>query len=54
MWGREDQPNRAEVEATLRSAPERLIFGADCTVPAETPWQNLRAAIQTAHAWQRK
>jgi len=44
---------RAEVEATLRSAPARFILGADCTVPAETPWENLRTAIQTAHASQR-
>jgi uroporphyrinogen decarboxylase len=42
---------RAEVDATLRQAPERFILGADCTVPAETPWGNLRTAIQTAHAW---
>lgn len=44
---------RAEVEATLRQAPERFILGADCTVPAETPWENLRTAVQAAHAWQR-
>jgi uroporphyrinogen decarboxylase len=44
---------RTEVELVLRHAPERFILGADCTVPAETPWQNLRAAIQAAHAWQR-
>lgn len=43
----------AEVEATLRQAPERFMLGADCTVPAETPWEHLRAAIQTAHTWQR-
>ena len=44
---------RAEVEDVLREAPERFILGADCTVPAETRWENLRTAIQTAHAWQR-
>lgn len=44
---------RAEVEATLRDAPERFILGADCTVPADTPWENLRTAIQTVHEWQR-
>ena len=44
---------RATVEAVLRHAPERFILGADCTVPADTPWQNLRTAIQTAHAWRR-
>jgi uroporphyrinogen decarboxylase len=44
---------RAEVEAVLREAPDRFILGADCTVPAETPWENLRIAIQPAHAWRR-
>ena len=44
---------RAEVEAVLRDAPERVVLGADCTVPADTPWANLRTAIETAHAWQR-
>jgi uroporphyrinogen decarboxylase len=44
---------RAEVEAVLRDAPEKLILGADCTVPADTPWENLRTAIETAHAWRR-
>ena len=42
---------RADAEAVLRHAPERFILGADCTVPAETPWQNLRTAIETAHGW---
>ncbi len=45
---------RVEVEAVLRNAPDRFILGADCTVPAETPWGNLRTAIQTAHAWRRE
>ncbi|MFH1177849.1 MAG: uroporphyrinogen decarboxylase family protein [Acidobacteriota bacterium] len=44
---------RAEVEAALRNAPDRFILGADCTVPAETPWENLRTAIETAHSWRR-
>ena len=44
---------RAEVEAVLRQAPARFILGADCTVPAETPWKNLRAAIQVAHTRRR-
>jgi uroporphyrinogen decarboxylase len=33
----------------LREAPERFILGADCTVPSETPWDNLRTAVSTAH-----
>lgn len=40
---------RAAVRKALRDAPDRFILGADCTVPADTPWENLRTAIQTAH-----
>ena len=41
------------VEDVLRTAPERLILGADCTVPSETNWDNLKTAIATAHAYRR-
>ncbi len=37
-------------QAVLDAAPERFILGADCTVPSETPWDNLKAAVDTAHA----
>jgi uroporphyrinogen decarboxylase len=33
----------------LKQAPEKYILAADCTVPGETPWDNLRVAINTAH-----
>jgi len=39
---------RREAQAVLASAPEHFILGADCTVPADTPWENLRVAIETA------
>jgi uroporphyrinogen decarboxylase len=39
---------QAAMEA-LSDAPERFILAADCTVPSNTPWDNLRAAIDTAH-----
>ena len=45
------QQVRAAVEDTLRTAPERFILGADCTVPSSTSWDNLRTAIDTAHAY---
>lgn len=41
---------QAAAEAVLREAPERFILGADCTVPNDTPWDNLKAAIDAAHA----
>jgi uroporphyrinogen decarboxylase len=46
-----DAQIRTEATDVLRTAPERFILGADCTVPSETPWENLRTAIETAHAW---
>ncbi len=46
-----------EIEAAAREilvqAPRRFILAADCTVPNETPWENLKAAIDTAHSMQR-
>jgi uroporphyrinogen decarboxylase len=36
---------KAEAAQVLATAPERFMLAADCTVPAETPWANLRAAI---------
>lgn len=50
--GTPDQIRQA-TEAILREAPERFILGADCTVPSDTPWDNLKVAIETAHAFKR-
>ena len=50
--GPEDAIRRAARKA-IEEAPERFILAADCTVPAETPWGNLRAAIQAAHEFHR-
>jgi uroporphyrinogen decarboxylase len=40
---------RRAAQAVLAEAPERFILAADCTVPGDTPWDNLRAAIDVAH-----
>ena len=42
---------RREVRAVLAGAPPRFILGADCTVPGDTPWENLRAAIEEGHGY---
>jgi uroporphyrinogen decarboxylase len=44
-----EQEIRSRVEELLRSRSEKYILGADCTVPSETSWDNLRTAIATAH-----
>ena len=43
------QEIRAAVKAAIADSPDRFILAADCTVPSETPWENLRTAIETAH-----
>ncbi len=45
------QAIRRAVGAVLELAPERFILAADCTVPSETPWENLKTAIETAHRY---
>jgi uroporphyrinogen decarboxylase len=40
---------RQMVDGILADAPERFILAADCTVPGETPWENLKTAIDAAH-----
>jgi uroporphyrinogen decarboxylase len=44
---------RAAVRSVLAQAPEPFILGADCTVPSETPWDNLKTAIDAAHQHRR-
>jgi uroporphyrinogen decarboxylase len=41
---------RRHVAAVLQDAPAGFALGADCTVPSDIPWDNLRAAIDAAHA----
>jgi uroporphyrinogen decarboxylase len=45
---------RQAAEAALQEAPERFILAADCTVPGNTPWDNLKTAIDAAHTFTRK
>jgi uroporphyrinogen decarboxylase len=42
---------RRAARQVLRQAPERFILAADCTVPSETPWDNLKIAIDAAHQY---
>lgn len=44
-----DEQVRAEALNQLNGASESFILGASCTIPAEFSWDNMRAAIQTAH-----
>lgn len=44
---------RKEAEHVLAQAPERFILGADCTVLADTPWDNLKTAVDSAHHYRK-
>lgn len=44
---------RKTVIDLLNDAPDRFILGADCTVPSEAPWENLKTAIDTAHQFRK-
>jgi uroporphyrinogen decarboxylase len=40
---------RRAAHRVLTQAPERFILATDCTVPTDTSWDNLKAAIDVAH-----
>ena len=41
------------VYQVLDEAPRPFIIGADCTLPNDIKWENIRAAIAAAHSYQR-
>ena len=45
---------RQTVTDVLAQTPERFILAADCTVPSDTPWENLRTSIETAHQYRKQ
>ena len=40
----------SEARDALRDAPPGMILGADCTLAADADWENIAAAVETAHA----
>jgi uroporphyrinogen decarboxylase len=42
---------RQAAAGVLAQAPDRFILAADCTIPSDTPWEHLRAAIDMAHQY---
>jgi len=40
----------AAVERVLVAGPPRFFLGADCTLPGDVSWDNVRLAVETAHA----
>ena len=39
------------VSALLAQAPARYFLGADCTLPSDISWDNIKTAIDVAHRW---
>lgn len=39
----------AEVRRVLSRASKPFVLGADCTLPGDIPWDNIRAAISASH-----
>jgi uroporphyrinogen decarboxylase len=40
---------QTEVKRICKNSPNKFILGADCTLPSNINWQNIRTAIHTAH-----
>jgi len=40
-----------KAEEVLHEAPDKFILGADCTLPSDIDWDNIKAAISTGHEW---
>ena len=43
------QEIQSEVETAINQAPSNFILGADCTLPGDIDWENIRTAISCAH-----
>jgi uroporphyrinogen decarboxylase len=41
------------VNMICQQAPEDFILGADCTLPSDIDWDNIKIAIDSAHRFQR-
>ncbi|MCP4543345.1 MAG: hypothetical protein GY832_40035 [Chloroflexi bacterium] len=42
---------RQRVGELLQDAPDRFMLGADCTLPSDIDWDNIKTAITTAHQY---
>jgi len=46
-----EEVGKAATEA-LNAASAPFVLGADCTLPSDIQWDNIRAAVAAAHAFQ--
>jgi uroporphyrinogen decarboxylase len=40
-----------EVRRTLQEVSGPFVVGADCTLPSDVKWENIRTAIDAAHSF---
>lgn len=45
---------KQEVERVLHQAPEKFFLAADCTLPNDVNWDNIKTAISAAHTYRRR
>lgn len=50
VTGSKDDITKAVTEV-LDEAPDKFILAADCTLPSDIDWDNIKTAIATAHAY---
>jgi len=43
----------AEVRKVLQDAPDKFMLAADCTLPLDVSWDNIKTAISTAHQFKK-
>ena len=48
--GSESEIKKA-VKDLLSNASDKFILGADCTLPHDINWENIKTAISTAHEY---
>jgi len=48
-----DAQIKERVLEVLKEAPDKFILGADCTLPDDVNWDNIKTAISTAHEYTR-
>ena len=51
LTGSKDEIKSAVKEA-CSNKPDKFFLGADCTVPSEVDWDNLKTAIEAAHEYE--
>jgi len=44
---------QASVDAACEDAPSKFMLGADCTLPSDINWENIKTAVETAHLYRK-